>query len=132
MKINNKVFICTLLVLIIFFSINACSAEETLNETLGADTVGEISLSEGPIDELSDSEDTFDIDGNQNEEFTTSTGAISNSNGEEAILIKNDELFEKESPIIMGNDEQVVLPEGTIYVSENGDDSNDGAHRYGY
>ena len=93
MKINNKVFICTLLVLIIFFSINACSAEETLNETLGADTVGEISLSEGPIDELSDSEDTFDIDGNQNEEFTTSTGAISNSNGEEAILIKNDELF---------------------------------------
>ena len=54
MKINNKVFICTLLVLIIFFSINACSAEETLDESLGADACGEISVSETPIDELSD------------------------------------------------------------------------------
>ena len=125
MKINKEFFICTLLVLIIFFSINACSAEETLNETLGADNIVKISVSEASIDELSDNEDTY-VDENDNGEFTTSTGAISNSNGEETILIKNGEPFEKDSPIIMGNEAPIVLPEGTIYVSESGDDSNDG------
>ena len=132
MKINNKVFICTLLVLIIFFSINACSAEETLDESLGTDACGEISVSETPIDKLSDSEDTY-VDGNANGEFTPITDAVGNADGEETTLIKNDEstlnadqTFENESSNIMGNEEPIVLPEGTIYVSESGDDSNDG------
>ena len=64
MKISKNIFICALLVLMLLVCVNAVSADETLNETLGADTVDDVVVADAPVDELSDSGDTLVVDAN--------------------------------------------------------------------
>lgn len=104
MKITKNIFICALLVLMLLLCINACSANETLNETLGADSIDEAVVADAPVDELSDDGDTSSVDANEDGYYTTISDDVKVTAGEETI----------------------VLPEGTLYVSETGSDENSG------
>ena len=101
MKISKNIFICALLVLMLLVCVNAASAEEPLNETLGADAIDEIAIEEAPVDELGASVEETDGD------------AISSADGGGEILSTSD----ADPELAAGN---------TIYVSTAGSDSNDG------
>ena len=53
MKVDKKIFICTVIVLMMFLCINACSATEPLNQTLGTDISDEIAIDDDSDDVLS-------------------------------------------------------------------------------
>ena len=102
MKVNKKIFICALLVLIMLCVVSTASATEPLNENLNAtDTSGvidddineELSVqdSEG---ELSDAGNTITVDCNGGGDYTTISAAVGAATGGETILIKNGEYTE--------------------------------------
>ncbi|WP_406535351.1 hypothetical protein, partial [Methanobrevibacter sp.] len=94
MKINKNIFICALLVLMLLCCVNAVSAEESLNETLGADTVDEVVVADAPVEELSASGDTYVVDANGGGDYTSISAAVSAASGGETIFIKNGEYTE--------------------------------------
>ena len=126
MKLNKRFIICALLVLMLLFCVNACSAEDTLNETLGADVADEVVVADAPDEELSASEDTYTVDANGDGDYETISGAVSEATGAETISVKNDDAFKKAVPELAGAEEPIILPEGTIYISDSGNDENDG------
>ncbi|WP_406535240.1 beta strand repeat-containing protein, partial [Methanobrevibacter sp.] len=136
MKINKRVFICALLVLILLSCINTVSADETLNETLGNDYIDEAVAADVPYEELSVSGDTIGVDENGGGDYRTSSSAVSDTSGGETVFIKNEVYSEntlntdgpltETIPGLIHEGEPISLPEGTIYVSEIGDDENNG------
>ena len=74
--------------------VNAVSADETLNETLGADTVDDVVVADAPVDELSDSGDTLVVDANGGGDYKNISSAVSAATGGETIFIKNGEYTE--------------------------------------
>jgi len=124
MKISKKIFICALLVLMLLCCVNAASAEETFNETLGADTIDDLAIDETPDETLSDSGDTYVVDGNGNGDYTTISDAVSAATGGETILIKNGEYsvgstitFDK-SVNLVGESQDGVKIKSTMTSSE--------------
>ena len=76
----------------LFLCINACSADESLNETLGTDAVDDVVVADAPSEELSDSGDTFVVDANGGEgTYSSISAAVSDATGGETILVKNGE-----------------------------------------
>ena len=95
MKGEKNFFICAMLVLMLFLCINASSATEPLNETLGADTSDVIAVSEAPSQNLSASGDTYVVDGiGEGGNYATISAAVSAATGGETIFIKNGEYTE--------------------------------------
>ena len=97
MKIDKKFFICAMLVLMLFLCVNASSATEPLNQTLGADTSDEIAVSDAHNDKLSASGETFIVDESGQEGYTQIVDAVGNATGGEIILIKNGEYVEEKA-----------------------------------
>ena len=90
MKIDKRFFICAMLVLMLFLCVNASSATEPLNQTLGADAGDEIAASDASNVNLSASGDTFVVDGiGEGENYATISAAVSSATGGETIFIKN-------------------------------------------
>ncbi len=116
MKINKNILVFALLALMLLCCIGACSAEETLNETLGSDVADEIVVADMPSEELSVSEDAY-VDANE-EEFTTDSDA----GAEDISLEENDEklALSEDIPATGGGN-------NVIYVSTLGNDSYDGS-----
>ena len=94
MKITKNIFIFALLVLMLLCCVNAASAEETFNETLGADVADDLAIDVAPGETLSASGDTYVVDGNGNGDYTTISDAVSAATGGETIFIKNGEYSE--------------------------------------
>ena len=94
MKVNKKFFICAMLVLMLFLCINAGSATEPLNQTLGADIGDEIAIGDASNDNLSASGDTYVVDANGGGDYQTISSAVSAATGGETIFIKNGEYTE--------------------------------------
>ena len=83
-----------MLVLMLFLCINAGSATEPLNQTLGADIGDEIAIGDASNDNLSASGDTYVVDANGGGDYTTISSAVSAATGGETIFIKNGEYTE--------------------------------------
>ena len=102
MKVNKKIFICALLVLIMMCVVSAASATEPLNDNLTATDTGGV-IDEDINEELSvpDSEgelsaqgDTITVDCNGGGDYTTISAAVGAATGGETIFIKNGEYVE--------------------------------------
>ena len=91
MKFNRKIILCALFALMILCSVNACSAENSFNETLGD---GNAIIADESNDLLSASGDTYIVDGNGGGDYATISEAVSASTGGETIYIKNGEYTE--------------------------------------
>jgi pectin methylesterase-like acyl-CoA thioesterase len=72
----------------LFLCINASSAEEPLNQTLGADIGDAIAINDASGDELSANGDTFVVDANGGGDYTTISDAVSAATGGETIFVK--------------------------------------------
>ena len=83
-----------MLVLMLFLCINAGSATEPLNQTLGADIGDEIAIGDASNDNLSASGDTYVVDANGGGDYQTISSAVSAATGGETIFIKNGEYTE--------------------------------------
>lgn len=88
----KKIIISILIVLMLLLCINACSAEDSFNETLDVGSNGMIADDSGGA--LSSSGDTLVVDGNGGGDYATISEAVSASTGGETILIKNGEYTE--------------------------------------
>lgn len=102
MKMNKKIFICALLVLIMMCVVSTASATEPLNDNLTATDTGgvidedineELSISDSE-DELSAQGDTITVDCNGGGDYTTISAAAGAATGGETIFIKNGEYTE--------------------------------------
>ena len=102
MKMNKKIFICALLVLIMMCVVSTASATEPLNDNLTATDTGgvidedineELSISDSE-DELSAQGDTITVDCNGGGDYTTISAAVGAATGGETIFIKNGEYVE--------------------------------------
>ena len=101
MKFNRKVILCALLVLIVLCSVNACSAEDTFNETLAVTGASDVSLDgENSID----MEDIKQIDADSKLASDEADGEIG----------------------IDAEDNVISAAGDVIYVSTTGSDANDG------
>jgi len=124
MKINKRFFIVILLVLMLFLCVNASSATEPLKDTLKADIADGLAIDEVSIGSLGVSGDTLGVDENSQGQNMSVSYAVGAADGGETKLSEND----NHSPDLKdASKEEMMLPEGTIYVSENGDDANDGS-----
>ena len=94
MKINKNIFICALLVLMLLACVNAVSADESLNETLGTDAVDDVVVADAPAEELSASGGTYVVDANGGGDYSSISDAVSAASGGETIFIKNGEYTE--------------------------------------
>ena len=111
MKINKKIFVCALLVLMLLCCVNAASAEETFNETLGADVADDLAIDATPDEALNAGGDTLSVDENIGD-YKTSSDADTSGAGDEVLSASD-----ADPELAAGN---------TIYVSTAGSDSNDG------
>ncbi|AMD18282.1 hypothetical protein TL18_09810 [Methanobrevibacter sp. YE315] len=123
----KKVIFTMLLVLMVVSCINTCSAEDSFNETLGTDTIDEVDVYDVP------GGDNFIVEANGCEDYDAISSAVSAATGGGTVFVKNGEyalsageVLEKTVPERTGDGESVVLPEGTIYLSDSGNDENDG------
>jgi hypothetical protein len=129
MKIDKRFFICAMLVLMLFLCVNASSATEPLNETLGADIGDEIAVSDAPSENLSASGDTYVVDGiGGGGKYATISDAVGAATGGETIFIKNGEYivdstitFEKSLDIVGESKDGVTIkssmPSSELFVS---------------
>ena len=74
--------------------INASSAQDTLDETLGAATTDNLVVADAPSEKLSANGDTIVVDVNGEGQFTSISAAVSNATGGETILVRNGEYNE--------------------------------------
>ena len=111
MKINKKIFVCALLVLMLLCCVNAASAEETFNETLGADVADDLAIDATPDEALNAGGDTLSVDENIGD-YKTASDADASGAGDEVLSASD-----ADPELAAGN---------TIYVSTAGSDSNDG------
>ena len=124
MKINKRFFIVILLVLMLFLCVNASSATEPLKDTLKADIADGVAIDDVSIGSLGASGDTLGVDENSQGQNMSVSYAVGVADGGETKLSEND----NHSPDLKdASKEEMMLPEGTIYVSENGDDAKDGS-----
>ena len=103
MKINKKIFICALLVLIMLCVVSTASATEPLNDNITAtDAGGEAinDIAEDPIaasdssDELSAAGDTITVASDGTGDYDSISAAVGAATGGETIFIKNGEYTE--------------------------------------
>ena len=111
-----------LLVLMFLSCINACSAEDMFNETLGADAIDDMKIADVSGEELGESGDALIVDENGDGDYTAISSAVGAATGGETVLVSND------GSALNARDvkEIAAVPDGTIYVSESGSDENDG------
>ncbi|WP_296875203.1 right-handed parallel beta-helix repeat-containing protein [uncultured Methanobrevibacter sp.] len=131
MKINKKLLICALLVLVMLCIIGTASANEPLDENLTAtDTEGEIgeivneelSVSDSQ-DKLSAEGDTITVDAGGSGDYQTISAAVGAATGGETIFIKNGEYTET-SKIDIGTKKLTFTgesPDGVIIKSGDND-----------
>ena len=130
MKINNNLFICALLVLMLFLCINASSAVETLDTNItSADASDIVSIGDGDVvanesgSEVLGAGELIVGDGG----YSSVSAAVGDATGGEKIFIKNGEALDEE---ILGITDEVSVESQVNYdvnVSPNGDDGNDGS-----
>ena len=130
MKINNNLFICALLVLMLFLCINASSAVETLDTNItSADASDIVSIGDGDVvanesgSEVLGAGELIVGDGG----YSSVSAAVGDATGGEKIFIKNGEALDEE---ILGITDEVSVESQVnydVYVSPNGDDGNDGS-----
>ena len=118
-----------MLVLMLFLCINAGSATEPLNQTLGADIGDEIAIGDASNDRLSASGETYVVDANGGDgTYSSISAAVSNATGGETILIKNGEYiinstitFEKSLNVVGESKDGVSIkssmPDSELFVS---------------
>ncbi|WP_296891044.1 right-handed parallel beta-helix repeat-containing protein, partial [uncultured Methanobrevibacter sp.] len=94
MKIGKNIFICILLVLMLLCCINASSAQDTLDDTLGADISNQLEINDTLDDKLSANGDTIVVDVNGEGQYESISAAVSAATGGETILVRNGEYSE--------------------------------------
>ena len=102
MKVNKKIFICALLVLIMMCVVSTASATEPLNENITATNTGgvidedineELSILDSE-DELSAAGDTITVASDGTGNYDSISSAVAGATGGETIFIKNGEYTE--------------------------------------
>ena len=96
-KLNKNIFICALLVLMLFVCVNAASASDSLNQEIASDVspTEDVSLSSSVDNEvLSESGNTLIVDSNDGGDYRTISDAVGNATGGETIFIRNGEYSE--------------------------------------
>ena len=102
MKINKKIFICALLVLIMICVVSTASATEPLNDNITATDTGgaidesvndDLSISDS-MDELSAAGDTITVASDGTGNYDSISAAVAGATGGETIFIKNGEYTE--------------------------------------
>jgi len=125
MKLTKNFLICILLALMILTCINAVNAEDSLDTNITGEQVSDV---------LGVNDNIGVANENENNEYIAVSDAVDNVDGGETILVKGEEQGESTEATLtnaldnseLADGDTIALPEGTIYVSENGNDENDG------
>ncbi|MDO5815290.1 MAG: hypothetical protein Q4Q18_06595, partial [Methanobrevibacter sp.] len=91
MEINKKIFICFLLVLMLFVCVNTASASDSIDTNLTSGDTADlqsVDAVDASQDKLSGSGDTLYV-GNENGDYQTISSAVSAATGGETIFIRN-------------------------------------------
>ena len=91
LKLNNKIFICALLALILLLFIGATSASDTLEDDLATNATGDELISVSEAEDALSEGNTIIVDGGGDGKISA---AVSSANGGDTIYIKNGEYTE--------------------------------------
>ncbi|MBR4448363.1 Ig-like domain repeat protein [Methanobrevibacter sp.] len=91
MKLDNKIFICALLALILLLFIGATSASDTLEDNLATNATGDEVISVSEAEDALSEGNTIIVDGGGDGKISA---AVSSANGGDTIYIKNGEYTE--------------------------------------